>query len=88
MLVSRKKTLNRLRNILLSLISLFGVALLITPASAASQTIDLDRSALVLITLFGTLLFAIVFEVWRTVSSRPAPIQNRATQDWTPERRD
>ena len=84
---SLKKTVKRLRFALAGLCTAFGLAFIIQPASAADSVTGLSGSAIAIIILIGLLLFAIVFEVWRTVLRRPVPFHDPATHDWNPKRR-
>lgn len=53
------------RGTALSLLATFAVIIAASPAAATTDLAGLDRGALALILAFGSLLFAIVFEVWR-----------------------
>lgn len=59
--IRRRKT----RRTTMSLLAIFALIAAVSPAVAATNFADVDRNALTLIAIFGTLLFAIVFEVWR-----------------------
>ncbi len=76
------KSVRRTAAILLALVSV-GAA--VSPVAAASGLTAMDRGALAMIVAFGTLLLAIVFEVWRVTRFREQAIENRATQKWTNE---
>lgn len=77
-----------LRVILRALLFFTAIAVVASPATAASGLNKADGGTLAAIIAFGMLLFAIVFDVWRMTFRGTAPIRNRATQDWKPEQRD
>lgn len=59
--IRRRKT----RHTTMPLLAILAIIAAVSPAVAATNFADVDRNALALIAIFGTLLFAIVFEVWR-----------------------
>ena len=56
------------------LVGAVALAAAVSPAAAATPLAEVDRSALAMIAVFGTLLLAIVIEVWRmTLSQQVVP---------------
>lgn len=78
------KSFRRSAAVLLAVVAVAGA---VSPVAAASGLTVMDRGALAMIVAFGTLLLAIVFEVWRMTRVREHAIENRATHKWTDENR-
>lgn len=77
---TRRQNNKTLRAAAITLLSFIMLAIAISPAPAATTTTlaDLDRGALALIVTFGTLLLAIIFEVWRVGQYHQEQSQSRS----------
>lgn len=79
----RRNDNKTLRAVIVTALSFIMLAIVISPAPAApirtTTLADLDRGALALIVVFGTLLLAIIFEVWRLAQHNDGPTSNHHT---------
>lgn len=72
MIGSLKSGMRRTRFILMALVAVLSTALIITPAGAAGEFAQLDGGHVAAVCIFGTLLFAVVFEIRHLTASKPA----------------
>jgi len=87
MFSNRRISQKAIRGAAVSLLASLAFVIVNSPAQAANLASDLDSGAILLVIAFGTLLVAIVFEVWRMTLRGDVPFENPATHDWKPQKK-
>lgn len=81
-MTSKKPIQRKSRRLALPFLAVIALAGAVSPVAAATGFANMDQAAIAMIVAFGTLLLAIVLEVWRSTLSKTVPTQNRATHEW------
>lgn len=69
------------RTAIIAALSMLSFAIIASPAAAANQLPDVSSNAVAIVIATGGLLFAVVYELWRSALHKAEPVRVRVKND-------